>query len=148
MPVLHHLQAIPLEIHFARKVHLVECFHRYLALAAVLLSIILALEGEIVLHGPAGVARLFIFAGRDRRGGGPEDHDDGDGGEEGKEEPCEEATTKLAGEVAGNEGEEGDEEDVGELLVAGGVGGEGAVFDGRILLHGGIRHRICLLVIA
>ena len=135
VPVLHHLQAIALEIHFARKVHLVERLHGDLALAAVFLPIVLALEGEVVLHGPAGVARLFIFAGRDGGGDGPEDHDEGDGGEEGEEEPCEEAAAELASEIARDEGEEGDEEGIGELLVAGGVGGEGPIFDGRVLVR-------------
>lgn len=148
VPVLHHLQAIPLEIHFARKVHLVERLHGDLALTAVFLPIVLALEGEVVLHGPAGVARLFIFAGGDGRGDGPEDHDERDGGEEGEEEPCEEATAELAGKVAGDEGEQGDEEGVGELLVAGGVCGEGPIFYGRVLVRREVRHWIGLLIFA
>lgn len=132
--VLHHLEAIPFEIHFAGKVHLVECLHGDLALAAVFLSIIFTLEGEVVLHGPAGVARLFVFAGRDGRSSGPEDHEEGNGGEEGEKEPCEEAATELAGEVGGDKGDEGDKEGVGKLLVAGRIGGKGTVFDGGVLV--------------
>ena len=148
VPVLHHLQTIPLEIHFARKVHLVECLHGDLALAAILLPIVFALEGEVVLHGPTGVARFFIFARRDGGGDGPEDHNDGYGSEGDEEKPCEEATAELSSEIAGDEGEEGDEQGVGELLVAGGVGGEGPIFDGRVLVRREVRHRTSLLIIA
>ena len=102
MPPLHHLQRIPLEIHLLVKIHLVERLHWNLRLAPIPTPIRLAVKLQIVLNGFSRIARFFIFARTHARGDGPEGHDDGEGCEEGDEQPCQEAATDLEGEVAGD----------------------------------------------
>lgn len=84
MSILQNLQRIALEVHGALKVHLVEGFHRDLALSVVLGAVMLAVKVQVVLDWFTGVLCLFVLARRDGRGDGPVDHQDGDGREEGE----------------------------------------------------------------
>jgi len=94
---------------------------------------LLVTELQVMLHWPSRVPRFFILARGDSGGDGPEGDEDREEGQEGEDEPCEEAAAEFKGQVAGNGGTENKEEDVGEGLAPGGVGGEGAVLDGGVL---------------
>lgn len=88
---------------------------------------------QVMLHWPTRVPRFLILARGDPRCDGPEGNEDREEGQEGEEEPCEEAAAEFEGQVPGDGGAEAEEEDVGERLAAGGVGGEGAVLNGGVL---------------
>lgn len=72
--VLHDLKSVTLEVDKTVKVHLVEGLHWDLVLAAVLLSVGLAVEVEVVFDRETGVASLFVLARRHGRGNSPESH--------------------------------------------------------------------------
>ncbi len=91
-----------------------------------------------MLHWPTRVPRFVILARGNPRGDGPEGNEDREEGQEGEEEPCEEAAVEFEGQVPGDGGAEAKEEDIGEGLATGGIGGEGAVLD-RGVLEGEIR---------
>ena len=133
VPILQHLQCIPLEIHPPVKVHLMESLHRDLGPAFVHAAILLGVEVQVVLHRPSGVACLFVLARRHARVDGPEADDDGQGGEEGEEEPGAQAAAELKGHVARHQGHDGEEVQVVEGVGARAVGGERGIFDGWVL---------------
>lgn len=133
--VLHDLEGVAVEVDVAGKVHFVEGLHGDFVAAAVLGLVGVALEGEVVLDGDAGVAGFLVQAWGHGGGEGPEGHEDGDGGEGGQEEPCEEAAVGFPGQVARDDGEEEEEGGVAEVLGAGTVGGEGAILDRRVLFE-------------
>lgn len=131
--VLHGLQGVTLEVDLVVEVHLVESLHGDLALAVVLDAVMLAVEVQVVLDRASGVLDLLVLAGGDGRGHSPEDHEDGDGGEDGEEDGGVETTADLAGEVPRDHDQQGDEEDIGEAVTPGGVGREGSILDRRVL---------------
>lgn len=103
----HALESIALKIYLAIEVLLMEDLHGNLALAAVGGTIMVTMEIQIVFDGTASVLGLFILAGRNRRGDGPEDHQNGDCGENSEENGGIEATADLTGQVPGDHEEEG-----------------------------------------
>lgn len=131
--VLHDLKSVTVEVDITVKVLLVESLHGDLAAAVVLCAVGLLVELEVVLDGGAGEAGLFVLAGSVARGNGPEGHQDGDGSQETKEDPCLEATADLVCEVGRNTAEESEQDIVVERLAAGCVGGERCVLDCRVL---------------
>lgn len=134
---LQSLQGITLEVHLAIEVLLVEDLHGNLALATVGSTIMLAVEVQVVLDGATSILGLFVLAGRNGRGDGPEAHQNGDGGEDGEEDGGVETTTDLAGEVPWDKDEESEEEGVGEAIATLRIRGDGGIFDGRILVKTG-----------
>lgn len=135
MSILEHLQAITLEIDGSVKVHLVESFHGDLALAMVLGLVVLVVELEVVLDWLSGVLGFLVLAGRDGGGGRPENHQDGNASEDGQEDGGEEPAADLTSKVEWDDGEEGDEQQIGEAVATSGIGGQGSIFDGCILIN-------------
>lgn len=95
VPILHYLEAVTVELDVAVKVHLVEGLHGDLVLAMVLGLVGRLLEGEVVLDRTAGIASLLVLARADGGDDQPEASQQGDGGEEGKEESGLVATADL-----------------------------------------------------
>lgn len=95
MPILQHLQRIPLEFHQPVKVHLLERLQRDFISAFIPHPILLITELQVMLHWPTRIPRFLILARRDPRGDGPEGDKDREEGQEGKEEPCEEAAAQF-----------------------------------------------------
>lgn len=116
MAVLHDLQRIAIELHQAIKVHLVEGLHGNLVPATVLCLVAISFEGEVVLDRCTGVASLLVQARGHGGGDGPEDHQDGDGEENGEDCPCYQTASELPGDVAWDGGQEGEEEEVVEVF--------------------------------
>ncbi len=54
--------------------------------AIVFVFVILTVKLEVVFDGAAWVCGFLVYARGDSAGDGPEDHEDGDGGEDGDEE--------------------------------------------------------------
>lgn len=131
--VLHDLESVAVEVDIAVKVLLVEGLHGNLAAAVVLGAVGLLVELEVVLNGGARVASLLVLAGSVAGGNGPEDHQDGDGSQDTKEDPGLETTSDLVGHVAGNTAEESEEDIVVERFAASCVGGEGSILDSWVL---------------
>ena len=132
--VLHDLEAVTVELDIAVEVHLVESLHGNPVLAAVLELVALVLECKVVLDGGTRVASLLVDTGRHGRGDGPERHEDGNGEDEGEDEPCPEATVQLPCAPCRDTSQEREEDDIVEALSTSSVGGEGSVLDSRVLL--------------
>jgi len=133
VPILQHLQRIPLEFYQPVKVHLLERLQWDFIPAFIPHPMLVITKLQIMLHWPPRIPRFLILARGDPRGDSPECHEDREEGQEGEEEPCEEAAAEFEGQVPGDGGAEAKEEDIGEGLATGGVGGEGAVLDGGVL---------------
>lgn len=117
--VLEALQSIALEVNLAIEVFLVEDFHGDLALSAVGSTIVLAVELQVVLDGTATVLGLLGLAGRNRGRDSPEGHQDGNGGEESKEDGGVETSTNLASQPPGHNDLQSDHQAIGEAVAAG-----------------------------
>lgn len=96
-------QGITLEINLAIEVFLIENLHWDLALSVVRRAVMLAVEIQIVLDGATGILGLLVLAGRDGGSHRPKHHEDGDGGEDGKEDGGIESPTHLASRVPRDE---------------------------------------------
>lgn len=131
--VLESLQSIALEVNFAVEVLLVEDLHRNLALATVGGTVMLAVEVQVVLNGAAAVLGLFGLSGGDRGRDGPEGHQNGDSGEDSEEDSGVEATANLAGQVPRHHDDQEDHQAIGKAVATRRVGGNGGIFDGRVL---------------
>lgn len=129
----HALESIALEVHLAIEVFLVENLHGDLALASVGGAVMVAVELKIVLHGTTSILGLFGLAGRNRRRHGPEHHQDGNGGEDGKEDGGIETPTDLTSQVPGDQGEQGEQKDIGEAITTSRIRRDRGIFDGRVL---------------
>ncbi len=138
MPIFQHLQRIPPEFHQPVEVHLLESLQWNFIPASIPHPMLLITKLQVMLHWPTRVPRFVILARGNPRGDGPEGNEDREEGQEGEEEPCEEAAVEFEGQVPGDGGAEAKEEDIGEGLATGGIGGEGAVLD-RGVLEGEIR---------
>jgi len=97
MPILQHLQRIPLEFHQPLKVHLLERLQWNFIPAFIPHPMLLITELQIMLHWPTRIPRFLIFARRYSGGDGPEGNEDWEEGQEGEEEPCEEAAAEFEG---------------------------------------------------
>lgn len=86
-----------------------------------------------MLHGETGVASLLVLSRRDGRCQGPEDHQDGEGGQESEEDGGVEATVELAGNPPRHCYEKGKEKIVVEGVAARSICRERCIFDGREL---------------
>ena len=76
---------------------------------------------QIVFNRTAWVAGFLILARRDRGGHIPKGDDNWDACKQGQKCPGEEAAGYFPSKIAWNEDEEGEEEDIGKTVVAGGV---------------------------
>lgn len=128
--VLEHLQAVSLEVDLAIKVHLVERLNSDLVGAAVLDTVGLGLEVEVVLDALAGEASLVGLAGADVGDGQPPRREEGQVDEDGEEDKGLEATADLPLQVEGNAEEETEEGIVVEGVGARTVRGERSIGDG------------------
>lgn len=108
----HALESIALEFHLAIEVLLVENLHGNLALASVRGTVMVTVEVKVVFHGSTSIPGLLGLAGRDRRCDGPENHQNRDCGEDGKENGGVEASTDLTSQVPGDQGQEGEKKDI------------------------------------
>jgi len=86
MPVLHHFQAVSIELDLTSKVHLMKSLHGNLVLPTVLLLMLLALECEVVFNWAAWVSSFLVLARGEHRGESPKGKKNGYGGEEGEED--------------------------------------------------------------
>lgn len=66
MSILHNLQTIPIEIHVAIKIHIVERLHRNLILPSVLEPVSLILEREVMFDWTTRKPSLLILPRRER----------------------------------------------------------------------------------
>lgn len=110
VPVLQNLQSIAIELDFTVKVHVLESLHGDLVPAAILDLIGIALEGKVMLDGASRKLDLVVLARAEGRHGRPESDQDGDGGEEAKEDGGLQPAADFPREVEGDEEEEGKEE--------------------------------------
>lgn len=133
---LETLKSIALEVNLTIEVLLVEDLHGNLALAAVGSTVMLAVEVKVVLDRTTSVLGLLVLTGRDGRSNSPEGHQNGNRGEDSKEDGSVETSANLAGQVPRNEHEQREEQGIGEAIAAGRVGGDGGIFDSRILRRG------------
>lgn len=86
VPIFHDLEAVTVEVDVTVKIHLVEGLHGYLVLAMILGLVGGLLEGKIVLDGTAWIPSLLVLSRADGGHDQPEAGQQGDSGEEGKEE--------------------------------------------------------------
>lgn len=133
MSILHHLKQITININLAIKVFLMERLHRDLATATILHLVRIGAERQVVLDRLARVRGLFILAGGEGGCEGPVGGEDGDGGKDGEENTEFEAAADFPGEVERDQGDGGEEEGIGEGVVACSIGREGSVLYRRIL---------------
>ena len=107
--------------------------HRNLILSIILFPILFLVECQVLLNALPRKLGLLILARGIGGVRGPEGGEQRDGGEEAEEDRCLETAADLPGEVVRNATEDGEKQDVAELLVAGTVGGEGCISNCRIL---------------
>ena len=129
MPIFHGLQAITLEIHRAVEIKLMECLHGDFTLAMVLRSVMLAVEMEVMFDRTARILSLLVLARRDRRSDGPVEHEDGDRGDEPKEDRCVFPTTYLASKRDRYYKQEENQEAIGEAVISHTVCRKRCIFD-------------------
>lgn len=130
---LQTLESVALEVDLAGEVLLVENLHWNLALAAIRGAVMVAVEVQVVLDGTAGVLGLLGLAGGDGRCHGPEHHQNRDRREDGEEDGGVEPSADLAGQVPGDQQEQGEKQRIGEAVAASGIGRDRAILDGGIL---------------
>lgn len=118
MSVFHNLEAVPIEVNVAIEVHVMESLHWNLVASSVLELVCLILEGKVVFDRAARKSGLFILARTERRGKVPEANQDGNCGEDTKEDAGLQPSTDFPGKVCWDECNEGDEEEVREAFVA------------------------------
>lgn len=135
-PVVTHLQnlkAVSLEVDIAVKELLLERLQGNLVLSIVGVAVLLLVELEVVLNGLAGELGLVVLAGGNLGGDDPEASEDGNVQDEGKEEPCLEASAEAPGNVPRHKSQERDEKGVGKVLRTGAFCGQRGIGNGRIL---------------
>lgn len=133
MSVLHNFQRIPIEVNITIKVHIMECLHWDLIGSAVFELVGLVLEGKVMFDGAAWNGGLFILAGTEGRGEVPETDQNRDCREETEEDAGLQSAADFPGQIPWDECNEGDEEDVGEALVAGTISRQRSILDCRVL---------------
>jgi hypothetical protein len=131
--VLHNLETVTLEVNIAIKVLLVEGLHGDLLVALVLVSVGLLLEVEVLLDGTAREADLFVLSGGDGRDDQPEETENGEIDDQGKEDGGLETTTDLPADVPWDNDEGGDQGIVVEGISTRAIGREGSVVNCREL---------------
>lgn len=118
MSVFHDLEAVPIEVNVTIKVHVMKSLHWNLVASSVLELVGLILEGKVVFDRAAWNSGFFILARTERRGEVPEANQDGNCGEDTKEDAGLQPPTDFPGQVCWGECNEGEEEDVREAFVA------------------------------
>lgn len=133
MAVLENLEGVAVELDIAVKVHLLEGLHGDLVLAIVLGLVLGVLEGQVVLNRAAGKLGLLVLP---RGIGGDEEPETSEKREinnDGEEDEGLQAAANLVLQIPGDNEEGAEEGEVGEALVAGAVGGQRGILDGRVL---------------
>ena len=131
MSIFHDLQTITLEIHSAVEVHLMKCLHWNLALAVISGTIFLLMKLKVMLQGPPWVSNFLIFPRRDPGGNNPEYPQYGQGRENTKNGPCEEAATDFPCKISRYQCKESKQKI--SIETSGPVCWEWSIFNGRIL---------------
>ena len=88
MSVFEDLQSVAIELDISVKIHVVEGLHWDFVSSPVLDPVGLVLEGKVVFDGASRVSGLFVYARSKGRMESPECQQDGDRGEETKEDAC------------------------------------------------------------
>ena len=99
MSVLQDIQAIAIEFNLAIEIHVVESLHGNLILSAVFGLVCLILESKVMFNGTSRKSGLFVFARSERGVEIPEGGEEGDGGEERKEDGSLQSVSDLPCEV-------------------------------------------------
>jgi hypothetical protein len=110
-----------------------ECLHWDLIGSAVFELVGLVLEGKVMFDGAAWNGGLFILAGTEGRGEVPETDQNRHCREETEEDAGLQSAADFPGQIPWDECNEGDEEDVGETLVAGTISRQRSILDCRVL---------------
>jgi len=131
--VLKSLQSIALEVNLAIEILLVKDNHGDLALSAVGGAVMLAVELQVVLDREATVLGLLSLARRNGGRDSPEGNQNGDAGEDSKEDGGVETSADLACQPPGDQDEQSNQQAIGEAVTTGRVGGNGGILDGRVL---------------
>ena len=93
--VLEDLEAVAIELNVAVKVHVVESLHWDLGLSAVLETVGLILEGEVMLNWATWGSRLLVLARAEAGHDSPKANENWNGCEQGKEDHGLQASTDL-----------------------------------------------------
>lgn len=127
--VLKDVENVAVEVGLAIDVHFGEGLDGHLGATGPLGLVGGVLEGDVGLDGAAG--ELCIIVDALAVGGleAPVGNEDGEEGEDAKEDLSLEATADETGEEPGDANQEATEDKVGEALAAGAFGGEGRVVD-------------------
>lgn len=133
MAVLHNLKNISLEVDIAIKVQLVKGLHGDLVAAAILETVGLFLEIEVVFNRATGKASLFVLAGADGGHDQPVGAEQGEIDEDGEEDGRDVARSHRPAQAQGAHDEDGEEGGIVECVGASSVGGERGILDGRRL---------------
>lgn len=128
-----NVEHVSLQLDLAVEVLLLEGLDWDLLLAVVGIAILLLVELEVVLNVLARELGLLVLAGRKLGGQPPERSEYRKSGDQGKEDPCLQATADLPGEVGGNTDEERDEGVVVERVAARALSRQRCVGDRRVL---------------
>jgi hypothetical protein len=95
MPVLHNLQAVPIEVDVAIEIHRIKCLQWNLVRPSVLELVGLMFECKIMFDRAARIFGFFVFARREGRGEVPEGDQDRDRGEDAEKDGGLQSTTQL-----------------------------------------------------
>ena len=128
--VLHGLKTVTVEVDIAVEVHLVEGLHGDLVVASVSQAVLVLLESNVVLDGPARELHIVVDTGREPRAHGPVGNKEWDGKDEDEEDGRLEAAADAAGEEGRHAQQQRPEGVVGEGLIAGALCGQRRVVDG------------------
>ena len=137
--VLEHLEKIAVEVGIAIKVHAHKGLHRHLVATVVLGAILILVEGHIVLDGKARILDPVIDARAGPRCDSPECNEDGEEGDEEKEDGSLETPTQLPCEIGRHAKKQGEQKIIGKVDVAGPIGWQRWVVDGGGLQLGNSR---------
>lgn len=107
MTVLHHLEAVALEVDVAIKVHLMERLERDLVGATVLGTVRLLLEVKVELNWATGVLGFLIASWTDGGNYDPPGSQEREIDNDGKEDKSLEATANLPLDVVGQAEQDG-----------------------------------------
>lgn len=107
MSILQSVQGITFKIHFSREVLLIKGLHRYLCFSTIPILISLGMKVQIMLYWKTWIFDLLGLSRSHTGSNDPEDHEDRNAGEGGKEDPCEETSTDLPSEIQWDQSQKG-----------------------------------------
>jgi hypothetical protein len=134
--VLQHLQGVKVEGNLVIKVFLHECLHGDLVATAVGSAIGLILEGEVELNGTTWQLDLLILAGAEIGEDVPVATEDGNSGDEAKEDGSLQSTANLPRQVCWDNGDEAEEGKIGEAVGSRTISRKRSILDSGRLCNG------------